>query len=83
METYNYEKLNKLIKDQYKSTIDNSDNSHNYNNLNFLKSLMKSYNNPSIPNLISTTKTIIESDKSKEIKTDNIDDYLYNHLNYI
>ncbi len=91
METYNYDKLNMIIKEQYKkddSTYLSYSRSQtgNYNaNMNdfFYKNLIKSYNNPNFTNLFNTAKIAVTNDKIKEPKIDNRDEYLYIHKNYI
>jgi hypothetical protein len=94
METYNYQKLNQIINMQYIKIITEEEkqrikNDRNYQiklkeqekSNDFYKNLIRTYNNPSFENLISSAK-IASTINQVEPQKDDRSKYIYIDKNY-
>jgi hypothetical protein len=94
METYNYQKLNQIINMQYIKIITEEEKQRIKNDKNyqiklkeqeksndFYKNLIRTYNNPSFENLISSAK-IASTINQVEPQKDNRSKYIYIDKNY-
>jgi|688.fasta_scaffold31655_11 hypothetical protein len=94
METYNYQKLNQIINMQYIKIITEEEKQRIKNDKNyqiklkeqeksndFYKNLIRTYNNPSFENLISSAK-IASTINQVEPQKDDRSKYIYIDKNY-
>lgn len=77
MEYHTYPSLYKTIKEQYARPVKPETKEDK-----ILKKMTATYDNPSIGNVISTVKTIVETEPPKQ-KEEKPEEYLYFHKNYI